>query len=499
MRAAAIRAFGRRSLLLLLTLLLLCATGCGEETTSSSSESSSPSPTPTATPDPTPAPTGEISGMLLDFDDTLLTLRTDDGQEYTFYIGGVTITGLEGVYIGDRFTVSYTGELDPEKPTQIVTVTTVEKIGEAEESDSIPLAWKDNGVFASCYSKAYVALQSLSVEEKVGQLLWGLDSGSKTGSDVVTYHLGGYVTQGSDYEGKTRWQIQNMVQGWQSAAKIPLLIAVEEEGGDLAPVSSNSNLRGVPFRSPQLVFAMGGMEMVQSDAKTKAQLLLDLGINVNLAPVANVCTDPEDSLYSRTFGQEAEETAEYTVNVVQQFQKQGLSAVVKYFPGYTPPAKTQEEDSEVSEGKERSQEKASQTQPTLAQLETRELLPFQQAVDQGAYAIMMSHDVVSCLDDALPVCLSPAAHTYLRETMGFTGIILTGDLSSKEIAGKDWGLEQDVYVQAVLAGNDVLLCSDYQAAYESILAAVNSGVIPQETLDRAVFRILSWKCMLNLM
>lgn len=487
MKAAKTRSFLRRGVLLLLAVLLLFATGCNpSSSTSSSAPSPSPSLSPSPSPSPTPTPETEqtISGMLIKFANDLFTLRTDDNQEYTFDTANVTITGLPGVYIGDLFTISYIGNLDSGNAVQNVSILAVEKTQEGEESDSIPLAWKDNGVFASCYSKAYVALESLSTEEKVGQLLLGRVPESRAGSDVVAYHLGGYVTFGRDYEGKTRWQVQNMIQGWQSAAKIPLLIAVDEEGGDVVRISSNSNLRGVPFRSPQLVYAMGGMEMIQSDAKEKAQLLLDLGVNVNLAPVADVSTDPNDFIYSRSFGQGAEETAEYVITVMEQFHKQGISSVLKHFPGYG-------SNSDTHTG-------ASLDERTLFELKNRDLIPFQKAIDEGAYAVMISHNTVACMDDKLPASLSPAVHRYLRETMGFTGIIMTDDLSMDAISKEDLGLEHSVYVQAVLAGNDVILCSDYKTAYEDILAAVKDGTIPEETLNRAVFRILSWKSMLEL-
>lgn len=486
MKAVKTRSFLRRGVLLLLAVFLLFATGCNptSSVSSTSSSSPSPSPSPSAAPTPTPEPEQILSGTLIKFTNDLFTLRTDDGQEYTFDTSNVTFTGLSGVYIGDLFTISYTGNLDSGNAVQKVSLLEVEKTEEGEESDSIPLAWKDNGVFASCYSKAYVALESLSTEEKVGQLLLGRVPESQAGSDVVTYHLGGYVTFGRDYEGKTRWQVQNMIQGWQSAAKIPLLIAVDEEGGEVVRISSNPNLRGVPFRSPQLVYAMGGMEMVQSDAKEKAQLLLDLGVNVNLAPVADVSTDPNDFIYSRSFGQGADETAEYVITVMEEFHKQGLSSVLKHFPGYG-------SNSDTHTG-------ASLDERTLSQLENRDLIPFQKAIDEGAYAIMVSHNTVACMDNKLPASLSPAVHRYLRDTMGFTGIIMTDDLSMDAVAKVDLGLKHSVYVQAVLAGNDVVLCSDYQTAYEDILAAVKDGTIPEETLNRAVFRILSWKCMLGL-
>ena len=308
---------------------------------------------------------------------------------------------------------------------------------------------------------------------------------SDAGSDVLTYHLGGYVTFGRDYKDKTRWQIQNMIQGWQSAAKIPLIISVDEEGGEVVRISSNPNIRATPFRSPQLLFALGGMERIQEDAEEKANLLLDLGVNVNLAPVADVSTNKDDFIYSRSFGQGAKETAEYVVTVTETFQKEGLSAVLKHFPGYG-------SNSDTHAG-------ASIDERTLSQLESRDLIPFQEGIDAGAYAVMISHNTVTCLDKNLPASLSPGVHSYLCDTMGFTGIIVTDDLSMQAVAGQDFGLSHDAYVQAVLAGNDMLICSDYQTAYQSILEAVQAGIISEEQLDHSVFRILGWKCTLGLM
>ncbi len=475
-----------------LLLLLLCAcfvfsTGCGSQEASSQP---TPSPTPTASPEPTPTatpiPEKTISGILTQYSRGLLTLRAEDGKEYTFDTSTAPFTGLSGLNPGDYFTIGYQGELNREQKKQTVLVTSIEKTADADDpQDSIPLAWKDNGIFSANYSKAYVTLQSMTVEEKVGQLLLGRVPDGNAGSDVVTYHLGGYVTFGKDYQDNTRWQVQNMIQGWQSVAKIPLVIAVDEEGGEVVRVSSNPNLRSEPFASPQSLFAEGGMDLIRKDAKEKAKLLLDLGINVNLAPIADVSTDPADFIYSRTLGQGAEETADYVTTVMNEFQTKGLSAVLKHFPGYGT-----NQDTHAG---------ASLDERSLWELENRDLIPFQTGIDNGAYSIMVSHNTVAAMDDTLPASLSPSVHSYLREKMGFTGIIMTDDLSMQAIAGQDFGLEHDVYVQAVLAGNDMLLCSDYQTAYQSILEAVKDGTIPTEMLDRSVFRILSWKCTLDLM
>ena len=470
---------------IILSTLLLLSCGCSIFDGTAGS-SSSPQTSTAPSPSPTEAPEKSIEGILTEYTGSLLSIETEDGEEYSFAVTGLTLSGLPNAKAGDSFTVWYQGTLDTTKKQQTVTVTRAEKTEEAEFSEnSIPIAWKDDGIFSKNYSKAYVALQSMSLEEKVGQLLLGRVPESDAGSDVLTYHLGGYVTFGRDYENKTRWQIQNMIQGWQSAAKIPLIISVDEEGGEVVRISSNSNIRSTPFRSPQLLFAMGGMEKIKSDAEEKAKLLLDLGVNVNLAPVADVSTDKKDFIYSRSLGQGPQETAEYVATVTQTFQKEGLSAVLKHFPGYG-------SNSDTHAG-------ASIDKRTLSQLESRDLVPFQEGIEAGAYAIMVSHNTVTCMDDKLPASLSPSVHNYLRDTMGFTGIIVTDDLSMEAIAGQDFGLSHDAYVQAVLAGNDMLICSDYQTAYQSILKAVQDGTITEEQLNHSVFRILGWKCTLGLM
>ncbi|HIS50504.1 MAG TPA: beta-hexosaminidase [Candidatus Gallacutalibacter pullistercoris] len=488
----AFRAHFRSICLLLAVVLLLFPLGCSfqEEPSSSPSPAAqdTPSPDPTAAPAPTATPSAQkiLEGILIRYYDGFLTIRTQGNDDYTFAVVNVPFSGLPGTENGAYFEIGYLGELDEEAGIQPVTVLSVEKTADADENlSSIPLAWLDNGVFSSGYSKAYVALQSMTTEEKVGQVLLGCTPSSGAGSDAAAYHLGGFVTFARDYEGKTRWQIQNMIQGWQSAAKIPLIIAVDEEGGDVVRISSNPNLRATPFRSPQLLFAMGNMELVQSDAAEKAKLLLDLGVNANLAPVADVSTDREDFIYSRSFGQGAEETAEYVTAVLEQFQKRGLSATLKHFPGYG-------SNSDTHTG-------ASLDERSLSQLESRDLIPFQAGIDAGVYSILVSHNTVACMDKNLPASLSAEVHRYLREEMNFTGIIMTDDLSMQAVSGQKLDLEHGVYVQALLCGNDMILCSDYAAAYQEILDAVNNGIIPQDILDHAAFRIVSWKCVLGLM
>ena len=112
------------------------------------------------------------------------------------------------------------------------------------------------------------------------------------------------------------------------------MIAVDEEGGTVVRVSSNPKLASAPFASPQETYQKGGLEGIRADTEAKAGLLLELGINLNLAPVCDVSTDPGDYMYSRTIGVPASETAGVIGAMVETMEEKNLSGALKHFPGY---------------------------------------------------------------------------------------------------------------------------------------------------------------------
>ena len=128
------------------------------------------------------------------------------------------------------------------------------------------------------------------------------------------------------------------IRSYQSTAAadtgIPLLIGVDEEGGTVVRVSSNPNLRSQKFSSPQKLLSAGGVERLVEETADKDALLQGLGINVNLAPVADVSTNPSDFIYDRTFGQDAAGNADCVTAVVAQMAADGMGSVLKHFPGY---------------------------------------------------------------------------------------------------------------------------------------------------------------------
>ena len=133
---------------------------------------------------------------------------------------------------------------------------------------------------------------------------------------------------------------------------------------------------------------------------------------------------------------------------------------------------------------------------SLETLEAYDLIPFSVGIQSGCDAIMVSHTFVNCLDSELPASLSPAVHRYMRDTMGFAGVIVTDDLSMKAITDLYGAVE--AAVMALECGNDLLCATDFVTQYEAVLSAVKNGRVSEETVNAAVKRILLWKQSIGL-
>ena len=327
-----------------------------------------------------------------------------------------------------------------------------------------------------------VLLESMSLEERVGQLFLARCNAASAIEDIQNYHLGGYVLFGIDFQDQSPDSIRSVIASYQDTAKVPLLIAVDEEGGTATRVSRFSQFRSSPFPSPRALYNQGGMEAVLDVELEKCDLLSSLGINVNLAPVCDISTQPGAVLYQRSLGQNAEITSVFIQKTVELMGQQQIGSVLKHFPGYGDNA-----DTHVQIAYDRR---------SLEALEGCDLLPFQAGIDAGADAIMVSHNIVEALDPEYPASLSPAVHGYLRNSMGFDGVILTDDLVMSAIT-EQYGAGEAA-VLAVLAGNDLICATEYAVQYQAVLDAVLSGRIDYYTLTDAVLRILRWKQELGL-
>lgn len=367
----------------------------------------------------------------------------------------------------------------PVSETVSVTEAAVTTVSETTVTEAEEKPWEYllcSGEFSEYYDAAYAMLSEMSMEEKVGQLLLARCP-DNAAEQAERFQLGGYVLFKQNVKDKTPETLRDFIGGFQSVSEIPMICAVDEEGGEIVRVSSLSAFRETRFPSPSMAYKNGGFQGIYDDYSEKSKFLLDLGFNLNLAPVADVSVDPKDYIYSRTLGLPAEETAEYITNAVSAAKEAGISSCLKHFPGYGNNADTHT-GSAIDERSEDS-------------FRSSDFLPFKAGIDAGAECVLVSHNIVKCFDGEKPASLSPEIHRILREELDFSGIIMTDDLSMDAVSL--FCTDSLPYAEAVNAGNDMLIVTEYEAAYNDILSATESEEIAQETIDRAVMRIIAWK------
>lgn len=324
-------------------------------------------------------------------------------------------------------------------------------------------------------------LDSMSVEEKVGQMFMVRVPKENADKRVSEYHLGGYIMFGRDFDNKTKEEVINNIASWQSAADIPMLIGVDEEGGTVNRISTNTEFRSEPFKSSQELYAEGGFDLIYEDTITKANFLKELGINVNFAPVVDVSTNPDDYIYKRSFGKNANLTSEYAEVVVRAMKESNIASVLKHFPGYG-------NNTDTHTG-------ISIDNRTLESFKENDFLPFEAGIKAGANIILVSHNIVTNIDPDNPASLSTRVHEILRNDLGFAGVIITDDLYMDAIS-KNY--DSSVAVLAILAGNDLICTTDFESQIPEVIAAVEDGTISIDRINESVRRILELKLELNL-
>lgn len=320
-------------------------------------------------------------------------------------------------------------------------------------------------------------ISNMTLEEKVGQMFYVRCPDEDAVKQVSEYNIGGYILFGRDFNGKTKDEVINDIQSYQDEADIPLLIGVDEEGGTVVRVSSNPNLRETPFLSPKDTYSNGGWDAIEQDANDKADLLLSLGINVNMAPVCDMTSDEYGFMYDRSFSSDVDMEDRYVRTVVETSQAKKLGTVLKHFPGYGNNSDTHTgiayDDREYSE------------------FENTDFKPFYQGIESGADCILVSHNIVNCMDGEYPASLSQKVHNILRNDFKFDGVIMTDDLIMDAIT--EFTGDEAAAVTAAKCGNDLLCCSSVETQYPAVLEAVQNGEIPESQVDASVKRILKWK------
>ena len=333
-------------------------------------------------------------------------------------------------------------------------------------------------LFDKYYKKAEEILSNMTLEERVGQMFFPRFNNTTKYSDITTKYPGGFVLFAYDFNENKDIIINNMeyIQYISlNSTKLPLGLAVDEEGGKVNRISLYH--RNESFPSPHFIYNESGLEGILKIDKEKRDLLREFKMNVNLAPVADISDDPKDYIYNRTLGYPLEETVDYIKNDVKEYVKDNFTCCAKHFPGYGNNIDTHG-DIAIDERDYNS-------------FIQKDFKTFEAAIKEQIPMILVSHNIVKCKDDKYPASLSKAWHDILRNELNYSGLILTDDLSMNAI--KKYTGDLSPAILAINAGNDVLLTSDYYEHLEAALDAINNKTISIKTINTACKRIIAWK------
>lgn len=339
-------------------------------------------------------------------------------------------------------------------------------------------------------------LSQMTTEEKAAQLFILLpealvnstdtvtEAGSATQDAINRIPVGGLIYMEGNLQ--SHEQVQTMLANVQTysmeRSHLPMFLCVDEEGGTVARIGKSGRF-DVPVIEDMAVIGERQSTQEAYDAGvTIGTYLSELGFNVDFAPVADVWSNPENTVVKkRSFGSDPAMVSAMAIAVAQGLESQNVHAAYKHFPGHGSTA------ADTHEG-------YAYTDKSLDELMACELIPFQGAIDNGAEIIMIGHiSLPNVTGDHTPASLSPEIITdLLRTQMQYDGIVVTDALNMGAIVQQY--SSADAAVQTILAGSDLILMpQNFEEAYQGILDAVESGTISQERLDESVRRILRMK------
>ncbi len=397
----------------------------------------------------------ELTATVMAFSENTVTVKDENDMVYTF-----GILKKEAIEVGNTIKLIYEGNL-----IDGIIATSYEVIPMENTSTT--------GLFKDYYKLAQEKLDTLSLDQKIGQLLLARyeDVDSAT---LKKYPVSGFIFYQKDFTDKTKEEVLKRSNDLQKISSIPLLLGVDEEGGEVVRISSNPLLRKTPFKSSQELYQEGGFQLIQQDTIEKNKLLKELGLNLNLAPVVDVSTDPSDYIYKRTIGLDTKDTETYAETVIKASKISSVSYTLKHFPGYGSNLDTHE----GSSTDERDYE----------EIMARDIPPFKTGIESGAEAVLVSHNIVKSIDEENPASLSKKVHELLQDELDFTGVTITDDLAMSALDEIE-----DKEIKALLAGNDLLITSNYKQSFANIKGAIDNKEITTAQIDNHVLKILAWK------
>ena len=337
---------------------------------------------------------------------------------------------------------------------------------------------------------------AMTLEQKVAQLfivtpealVEGVSqvtqAGDMTREGVTAHPVGGivYFAQNLLDPEQTTTMLANVKQFYADAGNVAPFIAVDEEGGTVVRVADNEAFGAQDVGDASALGSAGDTEAAKRAAEQIADYLMPLGFNLDFAPVADV-VDPlrSDTMGLRSFSSDAAVAADMVRAEVEGFRDKKMLCCAKHFPG-------------IGAAAGDSHEGAITIEATNEELETVDLVPFRAAIEAGVPMIMVGHvSLPNIVGDSTPAPLSSAVvQGMLRDSLGYTGIIVTDSLSMGAIT--DYYTPAEAAVAALKAGCDIpLMPARLDEAYQGVLSAVQVGELTEERLDESLTRILTAK------
>ncbi len=357
-------------------------------------------------------------------------------------------------------------------------------LNEANNSEEQLSDLRDTDVITDPSKKIETLIETMTIEEKVGQLMMvgfhGTEKSSEISDLIEKKNIGGVIY--FDRNMSSPKQIAELSNSLQQSTKnsstqLPLMLAIDQEGGDILRMRDKVS----PIPAQQKLGNNASAEEVYQVAALNGTELASMGIHINFAPVLDLSTTD-----SRSFGKNPEKVYQYGLNAIKGLNDSAITGALKHFPGNG----RSNIDPHVG---------TSSVESTKLDLESSDIYPFQQIikeVNNQEFFVMVTHIKYPAYDKEKPASLSHAIiEDLLRKKLGYEGIVITDDLEmgavNKYFSYKEMGKE------AILAGADILLiCHEYEnqlEVYNGIVDAVKKGEIPMERINEATERVVTYK------
>lgn len=281
-----------------------------------------------------------------------------------------------------------------------------------------------------------------------------------------------------------RAQTVELLAGFQRYAKCKLFFCLDEEGGTVWRVMKNSQMGTTVFGS-MYSYKDEGTQTAFDNAKTIGSDIGALGFNIDFAPVADVWTNPDNTVIGkRAYSDNPEQAAELVSAAVEGFHAGGIGCTLKHFPGHGDTLADSHKSLPV-------------LTTDLDTLRETAFLPFRAGIEAGADFVMVGHIVLKAVDGKYPASLSERVVTgLLREELGYDGVVITDALGMGALNAYS---EPERCLLALQAGCDILLgVQDIDAVLSGLQAAVDNGALSMERIDESILRILHCKLKLGI-